>query len=88
MKSDGTTIILNFILAALVILGVWYTYFSITRQREFRQLTTNATIANGRLTQAQRLLNDTAYFNATAKSPELTRVLQSVQTAQAKPAAR
>ena len=42
-------------------------------------LSTNATLANSALLRAQGLANDTAAFNAAAKSPELTRILQSVQ---------
>ena len=79
MKSDTTTTLLNFILAVLVILGVVFALLSITRTREFRQLTTNATIANTALMRAQGLANDAAAFNVSAKSPELTRILQSVQ---------
>jgi uncharacterized membrane protein YcaP (DUF421 family) len=79
MKSDLTTTLLNFALAVLVILGVVFALLSITRQRELRQLTANATIANAALTRAQGLANDTAAYNATAKSPELTRILQAIQ---------
>lgn len=79
MKSDTTATVLNFILAVLVVLGVVFALLSITRSREFRQLSTNATLANSALMRAQGLANDTAAFNATAKSPELTRILQSVQ---------
>jgi hypothetical protein len=68
----------------LVILGVVFALLSITRQRELRQLTTSATIANARLLQAQSLANDATVFNASAKSPDLTRILQSIQI---KPAA-
>ena len=79
MKSDSTTTVLNFILAVLVILGVVFALLSITRTREFRALSTNATLANNALMRAQGLANDTAAYNASAKSPELTRILQSVQ---------
>ena len=79
MKSDTTTTALNFILAVLVILGVVFALLSITRTRELRQLTANATLANNGLMRAQGLANDTAAFNASAKSPELTRILQSIQ---------
>jgi mannitol-specific phosphotransferase system IIBC component len=85
MKSDTTTTVLNIILAVLVFFGVVFAILSITRTREFRQLTANATQANNALSRAQALANDTAAFNATAKSPELARILQSVQ---AKPAAK
>jgi len=79
MKSDTTTTVLNFILAVLVILGVVFALLSITRTREFRTLTATATLDNAKLMQAQGLANDTAAYNATAKSPELTRILQSIQ---------
>jgi len=79
MKSDTTTTALNFILAALVILGVVFALLSIMRTREFRQLTANATVANNTMMRAQGLANDAAAYNASAKSPELTRILQSVQ---------
>jgi len=79
MKSDTTTTVLNFMLAVLVILGVVFALLTITRTREFRMLSTNATLANSALLRAQGLANDTAAFNAAAKSPELTRILQSVQ---------
>jgi hypothetical protein len=79
MKSDTTTTVLNFILAALVIFGVVFALLSINRTREFRQLTNNAALANNALMRAQGLANDTAAFNVTAKSPELARILQSIQ---------
>jgi hypothetical protein len=79
MKSDTTTTALNFILAALVILGVIFALLSMMRTRELRQLTANATFANSAMMRAQGLANDAAAYNASAKSPELTRILQSVQ---------
>lgn len=85
MKSDTTTTVLNFILAVLVILGVVFALLSMTRAREFKMLSTNATLANNALMRAQGLANDTAAYNASAKSPELARLLQSIQP---KPAAK
>jgi hypothetical protein len=86
MKSDTTNIVLNFILAALVILGVVFALMTITRQRELRQLSTNATLANAALMRAQGLANDAAAFNISAKNPELTRILESIQPKAAAPA--
>jgi hypothetical protein len=80
MKSDTTTTVLNFVLAVLVILGVVFALLGMTRQRELRALTTNATTANAMLMRAQGLANDAAAYNISAKSPELTRILQAVQT--------
>jgi len=79
MKSDSTTTVLNFILAMLVLLGVVFALLSMKRTRDFRILSANATLANSALMRAQGLANDTAAFNAAAKSPELTRILQSIQ---------
>ena len=79
MKSDTTTTVLNFILAVLVILGVVFALLSMTRAREFKMLSTNATLANNQLMRAQGLANDTAAYKASAKSPELARLLQSIQ---------
>ena len=84
MKNDTTTTVLNFVLAALVILGVGFAILSMKRTRELRQLSLNATTANNALMRAQALANDATAFNATAKSPDLTRILQSIQP---KPAA-
>jgi hypothetical protein len=79
MKSDTTTLVLNFVLAVLVILGVLFAVLTMNRQRDLRALSTNAAIANTALMKAQALANDTAAYNASAKSPELTRILASIQ---------
>jgi len=80
MKNDLTTTLLNLVLATLVILGVLFAILSMSRTRELRQLTSNAAAANQGLMRAQALANDVATYNATVKNPELTRILQSVQT--------
>ena len=84
MKNDTTTTILNFVLAALVILGVVFALLTMNRTRELRQLSLNATTANSALMRAQALANDATAFNASAKNPDLARILQSIQP---KPAA-
>jgi hypothetical protein len=84
MKNDLTTTIMNLALAALVILGVLFTILTMMRTRDLRQLTANAAAANQTLVKANSIVNDVTAYNATAKSPELTRILQSLQ---AKPAA-
>lgn len=84
MKNDTTTTVLNFVLAALVIFGVVFALLTMNRTRELRQLSLSATAANNALLRAQSLANDASAFNASAKNPELTRILQSIQ---AKPAA-
>jgi hypothetical protein len=84
MKNDLTTTILNLALAALVILGVLFAILTMMRTRELRQITANAAAANQTLVKAQSIVNDVVAYNAKANSPELTRILQSVQP---KPAA-
>ena len=84
MKTDTTTTVLNFVLALMVLLGVVFALLTMSRTRELRVLTTNANFANSSLMRAQSLANDVAAYNASAKSPELTRILQAVQP---KPAA-
>jgi hypothetical protein len=85
MKNDTTTTVLNFVLAVMVILGVTFALMAMAKTRELRQLTLNATIANNTIMRAASLANDTAAYNVQAKSPELTRILASIQP---KPAAK
>jgi hypothetical protein len=84
MKNDTTTTFLNFALAVLVILSVFFGILTIWRQRDLQQLTTNAAIASGNLTRADALLKDVVTYNATAKSPELANIIKATQP---KPAA-
>lgn len=79
MKNDPMTTFLNFVLAVLVVLGVAFALLSMSRERELRLLTTNATIAQTTLTRANALLNDTANYNAKVQSPELARIIQAAQ---------
>jgi hypothetical protein len=79
MKNDPMTTFLNFVLAVLVVLGVVFALLTMSRERELRLLTTNATIAQTTLARANALLNDTANYNAKAQSPELTRIIQAAQ---------
>ena len=84
MKNDSTTTFLNFVLAALVILGVLFALLGIWKGHDARRIQAqvqmqamNFQTAMGR---AQVLLNDTIAYNTTAKSPELAAIIQSVQT--------
>jgi hypothetical protein len=90
MKNDTTTTFLNFVLAALVMLGVVFALLGIWRTRDLRHMQSmlqvqmqRSQIASGR---AQALLNDTITFNAATKNPELAQIIQSAQTPQ--PAAK
>ncbi len=84
MKSDTTTTVLNFILAMLVILGVVFAMLSIIRTRESRAITPLVMQANSRAMMFQSFITDVNTYNQQAKSPDITRILQSLN---AKPAA-
>ena len=85
MKCDTTNAILTFVLGVLAVAGVIFALQTIFLTREFRQLTVQATFANNSILQAQSLAADVAAYNQKNPSPELTKVLQTVQ---AKPAAK
>ena len=86
MKNDTTTTLLNFVLAALVILGVLFALLSIWRTRDLRhmQTTLQGQMQRSQVTsvRAQELLKDVMAFNATAKNPELAQIIQSATTPQ------
>ena len=79
MKCETTNAILTFILGVLAVAGVIFALQTIFLTREFRSLTVQATVANSSLLQAQSLANDVAAYNQKNPSPELTKILQSVQ---------
>lgn len=79
MKSDLVVSALIFVLGALAVLGVVFALQTIFLTREFRALSTQAGIANNSLLQAQQLAHDVEVYNQKNPSPELTRVLQSIQ---------
>lgn len=83
MKNDTITTFLNFVLAALVILGVMFAYLTMERTRNLRRLAATMQLeiqksqfANAK---AQQLLQDAVVFNATAKNPDLARIIQAAQ---------
>jgi hypothetical protein len=84
MKCDSTNCILTFVLGVLLVLGVVFVLQTINHTREFRSLTVKATQAQTALLQAQSLANDVSVYNQRYPSPELTKLLQAIQT---KPAA-
>jgi len=85
MKNDSLTSFLNLVLAGLVILCVLFGVLSIWQVH--RQRSDQSVVEIQRLNfqvasmRAQSLLNDTIQYNATAKSPELAQIIQSVQPA-------
>jgi hypothetical protein len=83
MKNDTTTTFLNFVLAALVILGVLFALLGIWKGHDARRIQARVQVEamnfQTAMARANVLLNDTITYNATAKSPELTAIIQSVQ---------
>jgi cell division protein FtsL len=84
MKNDSTTTVLNFVLAALVILGVLFAMLTIWRTHELRHLNFEAQQklqqTNYATGKAQALLNDAIAYNATARNPEMAQIIQMAET--------
>ena len=85
MKNDNMTTALNLVLAVLVILGVIFALQTIFRTRELRTLQIQATQARSYSMAVEGLANDTIAFYQKNPNPDLTRILQTIQT---KPAIR
>jgi hypothetical protein len=79
MKCELTSCLLTVVLSVLAVLGVIFALQYIFLTHEFRSLSVQATIANNSLIQARALANDAGIYNSRSPSPELTRLLQSVQ---------
>ena len=92
MKNDTTTTILNFVLAALVILGVVFALMTMMHQRTLRFAQLNLQVEMQKIqvinSKAQLLANDALTYNATAKNPQLNAILQSVLAPQPPAAAK
>ena len=92
MKNDSTTTVLNFALAALVILGVTFAVMTMTRTGHLRQMqiTLQAQMQRSQVAsmKAQQLLQDAVTYNATAKNPELAQIIRAAQTPAQAPAAK
>jgi hypothetical protein len=80
MKSGITNTVLTFALGVLAVAGVIFVLRTVIQTRELRTMTIQAAGENGYLNQAQSLLNDVAVYNQKNPSPELTKILQSVQS--------
>lgn len=81
MKNDTTTTLLNFILAALVIMGAFFAVMGINRQRELNHLLPDlqgrTQMAQMKMPQVQMLLKDTSDYNTKTPSADLTRIIQA-----------
>jgi hypothetical protein len=86
MKNDLTTTFLNFVLAMLVFLTVGFGLLTIIwREPELARSIEPARQAQTRLEVIEALANETAAYNATARSPELASSLHALAP---KPASR
>ncbi|MEJ0088332.1 MAG: hypothetical protein WDM80_01025 [Limisphaerales bacterium] len=83
MKSELTSLILTFLLGILAVAGAVLVFRTVMQTRDWRKITTQATVQNNFLAQSQVLFNDVAAYNQKYPSPELTKMLQTLQ---AKPA--
>jgi hypothetical protein len=84
MKSDTTTTVLNFALVLLAVCGVIFAILTFARTREFRLLSSQATVDKDLMMRVEALGSEVNAYNQKNPSPELTRILQP---GQAKPAA-
>lgn len=85
MKNDPTINFLNFVLAALVILGVLFALLAIWRTHSLRHLQPQVQLEANQVqavsVRAQGLLQDTVAYNATVRDPELAKIIQNAQAA-------
>jgi hypothetical protein len=79
MKSDTLNGVLTFVLGVLVVLGVVFALRVASATHESRLLQSQAIMANARLVKARELAAAAVAYNQKAQSPELTRILQSLQ---------
>jgi hypothetical protein len=88
MKCDAMNSVLTFVLGAFVVLGVIFALRAISGQRDFRALQFQASQSQAgliQLQQLQALVNDIKEYDKLHPSPELTRILDGLQS---KPATR
>jgi hypothetical protein len=84
MKPDLTNWIVTLLLYVLAVAGAVLVFRTVMQTRELRMISAEAARENNFIAQSQALLNDVAAYNQRTPSPELTKLLQSLQ---AKPAA-
>jgi hypothetical protein len=79
MKNDLTMTFLNLALSGLVLLSVGFTLLVILREPKVPRYAAVAMQYNNNLSKVKQVLIDTAAYNATARDPDLERILQSAQ---------
>jgi hypothetical protein len=80
MKSELTGLFLTFVLGVLAVAGVIFALQTIFLTSELRKLSAQENFDRNSLALAQTLVNDVALYNQKSPSPELTKLLQAVQT--------
>lgn len=80
MKNDLTTTFLNFLLAALVLACVGLAVLNMYRTHEHGVLQGQMIAAQNFNQHVQALAQEVVSYNATAKSPELTQIIQTALT--------
>jgi hypothetical protein len=84
MKSDTTTMVLNFALVLLAVCGVFFAILTFTRTHDLRQLNADATKDNAILVRMQNLVAQVEAYDQKHPDSKLTAIIQSI----AKPAPR
>ncbi len=79
MKNDTLNGVLTFVLGVFVVLGVYFALRVVFLSHDSRMLQSQMLFAGTQLKQASALAADTAAYNQKYPSPELTRLLQSLQ---------
>jgi hypothetical protein len=80
MKNETLNGILTFVLGVLVVMGVIFALRVYNVTHESRVLGSAAVQANANLMRAQALLNEAVGYNKKYPSPQLTSLLESLQT--------
>jgi hypothetical protein len=83
MKCETTNAVLTFVLGVLAVAGVIFAMRTGIQTHELRLINNQDAVERMYLMQAQALVNDVIAYNQKNPSPELARLLQSIQ---AKPA--
>jgi hypothetical protein len=87
MKSDTSNGILTFVLGVLVIVGAVLAVNVAFQTRAFRAMEQKALMSKLNLERVQAVFNDTRAYYQKYPTPELAKILQSVQTKTPNPGA-
>jgi hypothetical protein len=79
MKNDLTNWVLTRVLAVLAVAGAVLVVRTVMQTREWRAINNLTASQNSFIGQSQVLLNDVMAYNQKNPSPELTKMLQSLQ---------